>query len=116
MKTFISVILVVMLVSSCDSETPNCESGAGDKVQGIEAQIHFDDRFNQLVFSRHVPRTIDSFETFIPCNAPESLEAGSIVSFDGIVTKLPKEKEPFTVVGAEEFFVVRLTAIDKDPE
>jgi hypothetical protein len=114
MKAFISVILV--MVTSCDSETPSCESDGGDKVQGIEAKVHFDDRFNQLVFSRHVPGTIDSFETFIPCNAPESLEAGLIVSFDGIVTKLPREKEPFTVVGAEEFFVIRLTAIDKDLE
>lgn len=116
MKAYIPLTLIMLLLISCDSETATCVSGQGDEVKGVEVEVRFDQRFNQLVLWRHVPGTIDSFETFIPCNLLATLEAGSIVLFDGIVEGLPGEKEPLTLVAGEEFFAVRLIAIDKDPD
>ena len=115
MKAYFLLILMGLLPGSCDSETATCVSGQGDRVQGVEAEARFDERFNQLVLWRHVPGTIDGLETFIPCNPPAGLEAGSMVLFDGLVEKLPREKEPLTLVAGEEFFVVQLSMVDKDP-
>lgn len=112
MKTFISIALAMLFVTSCDSGPAICETGQGQKVQDMEAEVRFDQRFDKWVLWRHVPGTIDSFQTFIPCNLPDGFKAASQVLFDGLIGELPKDKEPSTQVGGEEFFVVQLTGIE----
>lgn len=106
------LLLITVLVVSCDTSDNPCETGVGQQLTGIVGQARFDDRFGRIVIHLHKPGTIDGFEIYIPCNLPDNIQSGIKVVFDGIAAPLPDEYKPESVIAGEEFFAVKLLSIN----
>lgn len=111
MKHCFLTLLIITFIS-CDKEV-NCNSGIGEStIISSEGRIVNHLGFDQPVIRHHVPGTIDSFNTYLPCNLPDSLAIEGIqIQFEGRSQKLEEKKEPVTQIAGEEFFVLFITKI-----
>ena len=105
----IIIFLAAIIACSCDKEV-NCNSGIGAStlVDG-EGTVVCHPGFNRLVIRYHIPGTIDSFNTYIPCNLSADYTAGMEIQFKGNVQPLDEKNEPTTQIAGEEFFVLLIT-------
>ncbi len=112
MKLAIPFLLSILIIS-CDKEV-NCNSGIGTSSVILgEGMVVSHPGFDQLVIRYHIPGTIDSFNTYVPCNLDGSFTEGVEIKFEGSVQKLDEKDEPLTQIAGEEFFVLFITSSEE---
>lgn len=112
MRLFSLIVVCLVVLVGCDQENNLCGFSNGTNITGKEGIVRFDSRFGTHVIFHHVPGSIDSFEVYIPCNLPESIEPNTEVIFDGIFASLPNDEKPETVIAGEEFYMIKLLTIN----
>ena len=109
MKILFPFLLLSYIIISCDKDV-NCNSGIGERTvisgQGILIRHP---GFDQLVIRYHLPGTIDSFHTYIPCNLSGNFTEGTEIQFEGSIQKLDEKDTPNILIAGEEFFVLFIT-------
>ena len=110
---FVLFTFFVVTIISCDQES-DCYSGVGSNsfVQKEGIVINHPG-FNRLVIRHHLAGTIDSFNTYIPCNLSGDFAEGMKVLFEGTAQKLDEKDGPLTQIAGEEYFVLFLTKISE---